>query len=316
MKKQTATQYPLLKQMSAIHAPSGDEFPMTEFLLKYIKANKRNWAHKPKIYAGRNFQDNIILVFGKPTTAIFAHIDSIGFASRYDNELVKIGGPVTNSGIKLTGFSDGKKVNVTLVATEDKKTGAKKLSFKEKVKIERGTSLTFTPNWREDKEYVQCCYMDNRLGVWNALKVAETLKNGIIVFSTWEEHGGGSVEYLAKFIFEKYGVNKGLISDITWVTNGVQHGKGVAISMRDSLIPRQAFIRKIISLAKASKVPFQLEVENAGGSDAKELQHSAFPWDWCFIGAPESNVHSPDEKVHKKDIEAMVDLYKYLMKEL
>jgi len=27
-------------------------------------------------------------------------------------------------------------------------------------------------------------------------------------------------------------------------------------------------------------------------------------------------VHSPDEKVHKKDIEAMVELYTYLMKHL
>jgi len=302
--------------MSAIHAPSGDEFPMTEFLLKYIKANKKNWAHKPKIYVGKNFQDNIMLVFGKPSTAIFAHMDSIGFTVRYDNELVKIGGPVTTNGMKLTGFSEGKKVDVTLEVKEDKKTGAKKLSHKEKIKLERGTSLTFKPNWREDKDYVQCCYMDNRLGVWNALRVAETLKDGAIVFSTWEEHGGGSVEYLAKFLYEKYGTNKGLISDITWVTNGVQHGKGVAISMRDSLIPRQSFIRKIISIAKESKIPYQIEVENAGGSDAKELQHSAYPWDWCFIGAPESNVHSPDEKVHKKDIEAMVDLYKKLMKEL
>ena len=60
--------------------------------------------------------------------------------------------------------------------------------------------------------------MDNRLGVWNALKVAEKLENGIICFSAWEEHGGGSVGYLAKFIYEKYGVKQALISDITWVT--------------------------------------------------------------------------------------------------
>ena len=44
--------------------------------------------------------------------------------------------------------------------------------------------------------------MDNRLGVWNALKVAEKLENGIICFSAWEEHGGGSAGYLAKFIYE------------------------------------------------------------------------------------------------------------------
>ena len=43
---------------------------------------------------------------------------------------------------------------------------------------------------------------------------------------------------------------------------------------------------------------------------------AAYPWDWCFIGAPEDNVHSPDEKVFKSDIDAMVQLYKKLMQEL
>ena len=46
------------------------------------------------------------------------------------------------------------------------------------------------------------------------------------------------------------------------------------------------------------------------------LQKSDYPWDWCFVGAPEDNVHSPDEKVHKADIQSMVDLYKVLLKKL
>ena len=48
-----------------------------------------------------------------------------------------------------------------------------------------------------------------------------------------------------------------------------------------------------------------VEVENAGGSDGNGLQKSDYPWDWCFVGAPEDNAHSPDEKVHKKDIQSM-----------
>ena len=75
----------------------------------------------------------------------------------------------------------------------------------------------FEPYWRESEKYIQNCYMDNRLGVWNSLKVAENLTNGIIVFSCWEETGGGSVGYLAKYIYEKYNVRQALISDITWV---------------------------------------------------------------------------------------------------
>ncbi|MBC7487034.1 MAG: aminopeptidase, partial [Cytophagaceae bacterium] len=101
-----------------------------------------------------------------------------------------------------------------------------------------------------------------------------------------------------------------------WVTEGVEHGKGVAISMRDRLIPRKTWINTLISLAKESGIPFQLEVEGIGSSDARELQSSPYPFDWCFVGAPESGVHSPREKVYKADIESMIALYGYFMEKL
>ncbi len=306
----------LLKEMCSIHAPSGNEVGMTKFLLDYIKKNQKNWKVKPKVYSGDGFQDCIVLVFGKPKTAIFAHIDSIGFTVRYGKELMKIGGPRTVDGFELVGEDSKGKVETKLKVVLDKKTHETKLEYVYKRDLDRGTELTFKPNWRETKEYVQCCYMDNRLGVWNALKVAETLKDGVICFSCWEEHGGGSVSYLQKFIYEKYGVKQALISDITWVTPGVPHGKGVAISLRDSLIPRKSYVDRIRDIAKKSSIKFQIEVEGSGGSDAKELQMAANPWDWCFIGAPEDHVHSPDEKVYKNDIEEMVKLYKLLMEKL
>ncbi|MDB4250873.1 hypothetical protein N9815_00935 [Flavobacteriales bacterium] len=69
-------------------------------------------------------------------------------------------------------------------------------------------------------------------------------------------------------------------------------------------------------MLKKTEINFQLEVEDAGGSDGNELQKSNYPWDWCFVGAPEDHVHSPNEKVHKADIQSMVDLYTVLLKEL
>jgi putative aminopeptidase FrvX len=138
----------------------------------------------------------------------------------------------------------------------------------------------------------------------------------VIVFSTWEEHGGGSVPYLAKFIYENLGVKQALISDITWVSDGVEPGKGTVISLRDRNIPRKQFINRIIGIAQKRKVDFQLEVEGMGSSDGRELQVSPYPFDWCFVGAPQQNPHTPDEKVHKQDIKSMIDLYGWLMKDL
>ncbi len=315
MSKKTS-KYETLKMMCHIPAPSGNEVVMKQFLLYYIKENSKNWKTKPKIYIGKGFQDNIVLIFGKPRTAIFAHMDNIGFTVRYGKQLVKIGGPVIRSGIKLIGQDSKGVQEVDLQVIDDKKTGAKKLEYKGKRNFETGTELTFKPNWREDKEFIQCCYMDNRLGVYNALKVAETLKNGAIVFSTWEEHGGGSVNYLQRFLHEKYKISQALISDISWISDGVHYAKGPVISIRDSLIPRRSYVNKIIGIAQKNKCAFQFEVEGSGGSDAGPLQMSENPWDWCFVGAAEENVHSPDEKVHKKDIEGMIKLYEVLMREL
>ncbi|GAB3530553.1 hypothetical protein GCM10027443_11400 [Pontibacter brevis] len=301
----------LLEQLCKIHAPSGNEQNLSKFLLNYIQEHKVHWKSQPQVLYGEAFQDCILLVFGKPRSAIFAHMDSIGFTVRYGRQLVKIGGPDTESGYKLVGEDAQGKIECTLHYDEEGE-----LTYNYEREIERGTELVFKCDFRETDETVQSCYMDNRLGVWSALKVAETLENGIIAFSCWEEHGGGSVSYLSRYIYEEYGVRQGLISDITWVTEGVHAGKGVAISMRDSLIPRRAYVQRIIQIAGESGIPFQLEVEGAGGSDAKELQRSDYPWDWCFVGAPEDNVHTPDEIVHKKDIDSMVALYKVLMEKL
>jgi putative aminopeptidase FrvX len=229
---------------------------------------------------------------------------------RYDNQLVPIGGPEAESGYELTGQDVFGPVDCKLKIQDGQ------LFYDFPRTIQRGTSLVFKSNFRLNSEYVQSPYMDNRLGVYSALKVAETLENGAIVFSTYEEHGGGSVPFLLNYLMANHPVKQALISDITWVTEGVRHGDGVAISLRDKNIPRKAFIDKILRLALESKIKYQLEVEGAGSSDGREVQVSPHFIDWCFIGAPEDNVHSPNEKVHLDDITSMIEMYQYLMTRL
>ena len=302
----------LLHDLCRVPASSGDESLLTEYVLNYIRQHQANWSFRPEVLAGRELQNCIVLVFGQPRTAVFAHLDSVGFTVRYGRQLVRIGGPQAEAGYSLVGHDSRGKIDCTL--TIDAETGELGYAFHRD--IDRGTNLTFACDFRETPKAVQSCYLDNRLGVWNALRLCETLEHGIVAFSCWEEHGGGSVAYLAKLIYEQYGVCQALISDITWVTEGVHAGQGCAISLRDSLIPRRAYVDRIRAIAAASGVAHQLEVEGSGGSDAKELQYAAAPWDWCFVGAPEDNVHSPDETVDKRDIASMLALYRVLMQEL
>jgi putative aminopeptidase FrvX len=301
----------LLKTLCAIHAPSGEESNMTQFILNYIAKQEKRWKVQPEIFSGGDLQDCIILKFGKPRTAIFAHMDSIGFTVRYGNQLLPIGSPDAGAGTVLVGQDSLGPIECTLEFDQDHHA-----LYKFPRTIERGTTLTYQVRFQETETTVESAYLDNRLGIYTTLKTAETLTDGVIVFSCWEEHGGGSVPYLAKFIYENWKVKQALVADITWITDGVHPMKGVAISLRDRNIPRRSYVNRIIDIARTRKVKFQLEVEGLGSSDGRELQTSPYPFDWCFVGAPQLNPHSPAEKVHKVDIQSMIDLYQWLMREL
>lgn len=305
----------LLKKLTSIRGASSDETTIKKFLIKYIIENQYHWKTKPTILDNSELHDNLILVFGKPRTVIYAHIDTIGFSVSYKNQLVKIGGPDIIDGTPLVG-KDSKgniETELMIIEQENERPIIKCIYDRE---IDRGTILTYKPNFRETETTIQSPYLDNRLGVWVTLKIAETLKDGVIVFSTYEEHGGNSIGYISNLLYKKFKINQALICDITWVTDHVLPGKGVVISLRDSMLPRKSFLDKIIKLAKKSGVEYQLEVESAGGSDGSSLQKSELLIDWCFIGAGEDNVHTYNEIVSKYDIICMVEMYRYLMKKL
>jgi len=311
MSRYKYTKYDLLHSLCKVHAPSGEEGSMKEFLISYINANKSGWKCEPEIITGPAFQDCLILRFGKPRTAIFAHMDSIGLTVRYQDQLVTIGSPDTDHPHQLVGHDQLGPVACTLRTSPEGN-----LYYEFGRPIGTGTSLVFNCHFRKTKDYITTCYLDNRLGIFCALEVAATLEDGLIIFSAYEEHGGGSVPFLVKHMVEQHHVRQALVADITWVTDGVHPGKGVVISMRDRNVPRREYIERILKHAGESGLDFQQEVEGAGSSDGREIQQAPYAVDWCFIGAAEQNVHSPDETVHKKDIDSMIDMYKYLMAKL
>ena len=310
-KKSTTFDSALLKKLCEIQSASGHEKALKDFLLHYINKEKKKWKNNVEIIEGEHLQDCFLLKFGKPRTAIFAHMDSIGFSVRYSNQLVSIGSPDAETGTLLVGKDSLGEIECSLELDHEHHA-----FYKFGRPIERGTPLTYKIDFRESNNFVETPYLDNRLGIYNALKVAETLKDGVIAFSCWEEHGGGSVGYLAELMYKKWKIRQALISDITWVTDGVHPGFGPAISLRDSRIPRKKFLSQIQDLASSSGIPFQLEVEGTGGSDGKELQTSPYGWDWAFIGVPQYHSHTPQEYVAIADVKAAVKLYAFLLQNL
>lgn len=302
--------FKLLKDLNSISGVSGDEEKILDFIQEYVHNNQHNWVQKPQIIRNKHTQDAIVLVFGKPTTAVFAHVDTVGFTAGYGADLIKVGSPAIKKSDVLIGEDTNGKFKCKVTKVEGQ------WQYLLDREIERGTPLSYKPHFKETKDFIEGNYMDNRLGVFVALQLAETLQNGIIAFTTYEEVGGGNAEVLANYIYTNFSVCQSLICDITWVTNGVHHHNGVVISARDSGLPRRKYLKKIIDLAQKSGIPYQVEVESAGGSDGNAIQRSIVPMDWCFIGAPEYGVHSCTETVSKADVGTMILLYRFLMQNL
>jgi len=301
----------LLKALCEVHSPSGEEIAMKNFILSYVNENSGKWKRKPQIIHGDDFQDCLILVFGKPEIAVFAHMDSTGFTVRYQDQLIPIGGPEVRGNEMLSGKDVLGEIECQLKLNNE---GQLHYTFGRA--IVSGTSLVYKPDFVEDETYIKTPYLDNRVGIYNLLKIAETLENGALVFSSWEEHGGGSVPFLARHLYENYKISKMLVSDVTWASDGIDLNKGVVISFRDKNIPRKSYVDLIQDLAIKNDVQYQIEVEAYGSSDAAEIQLSPYPIDWCFVGPAVERAHTNQERIHKNDLKSMETFYKILMQQL
>ena len=293
----------LLKELCALQATSGDEAGMKNFILDYVKTHSGSWKVEPTILEGDHFQDNLILIFGSPTLAFYSHMDSVGFTVRYQNQLVPIGSPEPESGDMLVGEDSMGPIECALRV---EKKGNVFHEFGRTIKP--GTPLTYKPDFRQNGDTITSSYLDNRVGIFSLLELAVTLENGALVFSTYEEHGGGSAGYLGKYLYENHGISQSLIVDVTWATDGVHLGHGPVVSLRDAYIPRRQFVRNITDLLDNHSLIYQKEVEGSGGSDGSELQKSALPVDWCFLGVASNHPHSSHEEASLLDISRLISL--------
>ncbi len=299
--------FKLLETLCQIRATSGDESTIKQFLINFVNQHASTWKCVPQIIEGDEFQDNLMLVFGKPNKAFYAHMDSVGFTSRYQNQLITIGSPGAVNDDVLVGEDSLGPIECTIKIDKNNN-----VFHDFNRTIEPGTNLVYKPNFERKSDSITSIYLDNRLGIFTLLQLAQELENGVLIFSTYEEHGGGSAGYLAKYLYSKYKITQSLIVDVTWVTDGIHLGHGPVVSLRDAYIPRKKFIDKIIALLDESSFIYQKEVEASGGSDGSELQRSSLPIDWCFIGVPINNPHASNEEANIFDIVRLIALLKTL----
>lgn len=294
-----------LRELLTIPGPAGDEGRVADWLDGAIQSAIPD-ARRTRL------QDNLIAVRGEPPhTALFAHTDTTGFTLGYNRHLISIGGPAPDDKDALRSAS-GRTGRIRI-----KKSGRtlRRLD-KSKEEAEPGTRWIYAREPGIDTETITAPYLDNRAGVWCALRALARLENVAVAFTTSEEQHGHGARVCADWLFRNQGVTQALIADLTWHTDDTPCGKGVVISLRDAFCPRQAFLDRVLALAAESGIPYQREIQSAGSSDGGHLLRSAIPMDWVFIGAPEKRPHTSREQAHLSDLEAMTNLLTYLAERL
>jgi tetrahedral aminopeptidase len=165
--------------------------------------------------------------------------------------------------------------------------------------------------------------MDDRIGV---AVLIETLRGlGVsphqvdFVFSVQEEVGTRGATTAA------YGLDPdlGLAVDVT--ANGdtpkglrmeVYLGKGPAIKVRDSsMISDPRVVTWMVRTARQAEIPYQLEVLEAGGTDARAIQLTRAGVPAGCLSIPCRYVHSPSEMVDFNDVQNAVRLLIALLRQ-
>lgn len=158
--------------------------------------------------------------------------------------------------------------------------------------------------------------MDDRVAAAIVVEALKEVKPGVnelyFVFSVQEEVG------IPGAITAAYGVDPeiGLAVDVTrtgdtpmGIKMAVALGNGPAIKIRDSsFIADPRVVKWMVDEAKAQKLPYQMEVLEAGGTDGMGIQrtHAGVPAGCLSI--PCRYIHSPSEMVDRDDVENSVKL--------
>jgi putative aminopeptidase FrvX len=291
----------LLWELLEQDSPAGDEGPLADWLETWLKRSVPDASVE-------RLGDMLLVTRGiKPSVAVFAHLDTTGWTLGYDKRLIRIGGPDGKSGDPIRPVGQPNAGN-TLARRKD---GSWKVKGETKAAL--GSRWVYAAVPELSGGEIRGPYLDNRAGVWAALHALTRCPEIAVALTVQEEIGSLGAHTCARRLFETYGIRQALIADLTWDTKHIKHGHGAAISLRDSSLPRQRFLDRVLALAEASGLPFQREVESSGGSDGGGIDRSGVPMDWVFVGAPEKAPHTARERAHVGDLQGMVTMLVYLV---
>jgi len=326
MAKKNTSLWTILQTLVETPGPSGSEHVIREKIKAEIQ------GHADEVYTdalGNLIARKGALKEGGKRIMISAHVDEIGLMITHvdDNGFARflpIGGinPLTCLGGRVL-FMNGTQGVIGMERLEKDEhpelpkyfidTGA---TSKADSKVGVGDVCGFERPLLDLGKRVVAKSMDDRVAAAIAVEALKEVKPGVnelfFVFSVQEEVG------IRGAITAAYGVDPeiGLAVDVTrtgdtplGVKMEVALGNGPAIKVRDSsFIADPRVVKWMVNEAKAQKLPYQLEVLEAGGTDGAAIQRTRAGVPAGCLSIPCRYIHSPSEMVDRDDVENSVKL--------
>ena len=326
MAKKNTSLWTILQTLVETPGPSGSEHVIREKIKAEIQ------GHADEVYTdalGNLIARKGALKEGGKRIMISAHVDEIGLMITHvdDNGFARflpIGGinPLTCLGGRVL-FMNGTQGVIGMERLEKDEhaelakyvidTGA---TSKADSKVGVGDVCGFERPLLDLGKRVVAKSMDDRVAAAIAVEALKEVKPGVnelfFVFSVQEEVG------IRGAITAAYGVDPeiGLAVDVTrtgdtplGVKMEVALGNGPAIKVRDSsFIADPRVVKWMVNEAKAQKLPYQLEVLEAGGTDGAAMQRTRAGVPAGCLSIPCRYIHSPSEMVDRDDVENSVKL--------
>lgn len=311
--------FKLLEDIVKVYGPSSREDLAREFIKNEISGHVDNIDVDPlgNLIAHKKGDGKKIMVS--------AHMDQIGLMVIDIDEkgfirFTNVGGisPFTSlhqtvifeNGTK--GFIDAEPMdNISKLKLENMfiDIGASSKEEAEK-QVSIGDICIYMADYIETDKTVTTAYLDDRVGCFIAIEALKEIKNPkndlYFVFSVQEEVGLRGAKTAAYTVDPDYG----MAIDVTMSGDtpkakrfAVSMGKGTAIKVKDNSVITSPKVKdKLIELAKAKEIPYQLEVLEFGGTDSGAIHLTKGGVPSGVISIPTRYIHSPIETASKEDI--------------
>lgn len=294
-------------------------------LLCHLKATGKSRAHTS---AGK--------------VVIATHMDEIGFYVRAIDDdgrlrLQKVGGFDPRNLFARRVLVQGKQdlvgvmnpgVRPIHIASEDERKKPVEVKdfyvdlFRPKKEVEKLVRIGDPVTWIQDLTAIGDVYtskaMDNRVAIYvaiNALRKVKQSPYDIYLAATAQEEVGCRGAGCGAFGLDA-DVAIAIDTTLACDTPGVDKteaitklGHGVALKVMDAhSISDRGLVDAFVALAEKKKIPYQMEILPLGGTDAGSMQRAGAGRKAFTLSIPTRYVHTPTESVHKKDVQAGINL--------